>query len=419
MLATLLGCTGPEAPPVDDALDWSDVAPIVGRHCAGCHQPGGVAGLALVSYDQVAAARDVVDYAVFSGDMPPWPAAPGDYAFADDPTLSPDEIDTLRRWIADDAPLGDADPTLVATAPPLQPLPEVTSELRFPAPYTPAALADDYRCIPLVPTEPFGPYIRGFEVVVGNPAVVHHVKLVAVYPHDGGAVLAAEDAADPGPGFACSDDDDVDYGGPSVLFGGWLPGSSATVFPDDMGLKLQPDPRFLVVMHYHPTGATWASDDTEVRLWTAPTVARPVDPHRITDLAWRLPPDEGGMLIPAGATGVDYTVSETVRELPLTAFDPAPAGVDVLSVQLHMHRLGTHGSVQVVRGGTATFLLDVPQWDFDWQLAYWLVAPVHLDPDDQLILDCNYDNPGPVDVTWGEGSDDEMCAAMVNVVPPS
>jgi hypothetical protein len=35
--------------------------------------------------------------------------------------------------------------------------------------------------------------------------------------------------------------------------------------------------------------------------------------------------------------------------------------------------------------------------------------PVRLDPGDKLRVECTWDNPTMKDVTWGEGTGDEMC----------
>jgi hypothetical protein len=34
---------------------------------------------------------------------------------------------------------------------------------------------------------------------------------------------------------------------------------------------------------------------------------------------------------------------------------------------------------------------------------------VRLDPGDKLRVECTWDNPTMKDVTWGEGTGDEMC----------
>ena len=82
-------------------------------------------------------------------------------------------------------------------------------------------------------------------------------------------------------------------------------------------------------------------------------------------------------------------------------------------------------------------LLQTPDWDFDWQQFYFYDAASGAAPrvsgGDTLVLTCTYnntlDNPGvqkalqeygytePVDISLGEGSLNEMCIALIGVIP--
>jgi hypothetical protein len=97
-------------------------------------------------------------------------------------------------------------------------------------------------------------------------------------------------------------------------------------------------------------------------------------------------------------------------------------------IGLHMHTLGTRGRLFVRRAsGTDDCALEIPRWDFDWQLGYRLAEPIHVDPADTLHIECEWDNsPGnqpivdgqpmePRDVNWGEDTFDEMCLGLVYV----
>jgi hypothetical protein len=95
----------------------------------------------------------------------------------------------------------------------------------------------------------------------------------------------------------------------------------------------------------------------------------------------------------------------------------------------------------VRRGGDVqqeSCLLDVPQWDFDWQRTYQLREPVLFEEGDGLWLRCTWDNSqanqpsGMVDTdgdgapdtyqqletrarNWGDGTTDEMCLGIFYV----
>jgi len=91
----------------------------------------------------------------------------------------------------------------------------------------------------------------------------------------------------------------------------------------------------------------------------------------------------------------------------------------------HMHLLGK-GMRIVLNPGTpgARTLLDVTNYNFDYQRSYNMAVPVPVKVGDRLQVTCSY-NPvlrqllpqlrrlPPRFVTWGDGSSDEMCLAIV------
>ena len=126
--------------------------------------------------------------------------------------------------------------------------------------------------------------------------------------------------------------------------------------------------------------------------------------------------------IPAGDPEVQFT--RTVRNW-------SDQDVTLGSVTGHMHLLGKRLKVEVVRAdGAEECALELPEWDFEWQQAYQLPDDdrITLAPGDGLRLSCTYDNSAenqpvvngeqqePRDVTWGEGSLDEMCLTYLGVI---
>jgi hypothetical protein len=100
------------------------------------------------------------------------------------------------------------------------------------------------------------------------------------------------------------------------------------------------------------------------------------------------------------------------------------------TVDVH-HDLGTGGSLRLIRAdGTEETLLELRDWDFDWQLVYHLAEPRRFHPGDELRVECRWDNSAanqpryggerrPVStVTWGEGTTDEMCVANLYISEP-
>jgi hypothetical protein len=100
-------------------------------------------------------------------------------------------------------------------------------------------------------------------------------------------------------------------------------------------------------------------------------------------------------------------------------------GREILRVAAHMHLLG-RGMQVVLNPGTpkARTLLNVTNYNFNNQSPYNLKTPVVTAPGDSIKVTCTYDPTlgqelpqlrklPPHFVTWGDGSSDEMCLALV------
>jgi hypothetical protein len=75
-----------------------------------------------------------------------------------------------------------------------------------------------------------------------------------------------------------------------------------------------------------------------------------------------------------------------------------------------MHTLGTHARLDVIRGGEPTCVLDIPRWDFNWQLFYRFEQPIAFEDGDVLRVSCSYNTETQdAPVTWGIETTDEMC----------
>ncbi len=106
---------------------------------------------------------------------------------------------------------------------------------------------------------------------------------------------------------------------------------------------------------------------------------------------------------------------------------PAPQGT-IVRLTAHMHLLG-RGMQIVLDPGTshAKTLLDVTNYNFDYQRSYDLAKPVTTAPGDTIGVTCTYDPTlrqkmpqlrklPPRYVTWGDGSSDEMCLGLVQYI---
>jgi hypothetical protein len=84
-----------------------DVVPILQKNCQNCHRPGQIAPMSLLTYKEARPWARSIRNAVTSGKMPPW-FADADYGhFLNERRLSRSDIETITRWADAGAPEGD------------------------------------------------------------------------------------------------------------------------------------------------------------------------------------------------------------------------------------------------------------------------------------------------------------------------
>src|SRR5579871_6344040 len=76
-----------------------DVEPILQRSCQECHRPGEIGPMSLLTYEQVRPWAKGIRSAVMTHAMPPWPADPHYGKFANDRSLTMQEIETISAWV--------------------------------------------------------------------------------------------------------------------------------------------------------------------------------------------------------------------------------------------------------------------------------------------------------------------------------
>jgi hypothetical protein len=101
--------------------------------------------------------------------------------------------------------------------------------------------------------------------------------------------------------------------------------------------------------------------------------------------------------------------------------------VKLISIQPHMHYRGKAMQVQAVYpDGKREMLIDVPQYDFNWQTTYVLKTPKLLPAGTRLESVAKFDNSknnpfnpnAGVAVHWGDQTTDEMHIAFLELAIP-
>ncbi len=379
-----------------------DVAPLLAQHCAACHRPGEVAPFALVSYDDAAQRSQQLVEVVSRRLMPPWKAVPGHGRFAGQRRLSTAEIELLVRWAAGGAPPGpeeDAPPLPQASAEWRLGTPDLVLEMPEPL-EIPADGANVFRWFALPVALSGEPMVTAFEFQAGNSQVVHH----AIMFLDNTGAAAKLDARDPGPGYES-------FGGPGFLptgyLGSWAPGVGPNRLPEGTGVAFRPGTVVALQMHYTPTGRP-ERDRSRVGLHFAknPSGLASVSTIPVFNVDIEIPPGQA-----------DHVVTASFR---------LPVPVRVIGYAPHMHYLGRRMSIRAEPpdAGMPLELLEVDDWDFNWQDQYRCLEPVALPTGTLLTVEAHYDNTAdnpanphlpPRVVQYGSQSHNEMCLAGIQV----
>lgn len=401
-----------DAADLPETVTYSEhVATVFNQHCVTCHRPNDVAPMSLLDYKSARPWAKSIRTAVVNRDMPPWDANPAHGVFANDISLSDREVALIQKWVDQGAKQGD--PALTPPTPEMHPAgswkmgrePDYVVELA--SVDVPADGPDLFVTQIYGATVPEGKWIQAIELLPGNTDVLHHVVTYL------------------GPfGMNDDDDDDVESAGvASTVFlndkakrptrmteaprigGVWVAGSPPTVFPEGYGHTVSADEIISLNMHYHPSGNA-GSDRSKLGIYYGEG-----EIERVITTSFAA---DAGLYIDAG--DADHREEAAY----LFANDSK-----ILSLLPHMHNRGKSMRYTLERpDGSTEVLLDVPQYDYDWQNIYRFAEPVDAPAGSIVHVEAHWDNsennpgnPDPtIDVPWGDGTNNEMLVAFIDFV---
>jgi hypothetical protein len=384
------GCVlerGPATVEADSAPTYHrTIARLLQRNCIECHRQGGVAPFPLETFAQVDAKAGMVRRMVQRDLMPPWfaaaPAPDSHSEWANDRSLSAREKKELLAWLDAGRPLGDpADAPQPRQWPGEWQIGTPDAIIRLPQPLEVKATGVmPYQYVSVETGFANDQWVRGFEVQPSAREVVHHVLVFVQQKGETRPRLSESD------GF----------------FAAYVPGNNAVIYPAGFAKPVPANSRLLFQIHYTPNG-TATRDQTRIGLLFASSVPRHV--IHVAGIA------DHRLAIPPGAD--NHLESATI---------PVPRPVKVLGYMPHMHVRGKAFRYEaILPSGDVRTLLEVPRYDFNWQLAYRYAEPVSLPAGSRVRaigwFDNSANNPANPDpsklVRWGPQTTDEMMLGYV------
>jgi hypothetical protein len=375
-----------------------DVSPIIHKNCVICHRPGEIGPMSLLNYQAARPWAKSIKEAVMSRTMPPWHADSSKTKFANDPSLSEEQIQKISQWVDSGAPIGN--PEFIPA------LPDIPNGWMMGEPdlifysvgetVVPANNPNiDYSGLifdTLVLTEDL--WIQGWELRPTIMGIVHHANLaLSPVPFNtelGGDVITQ--AARPGGDYV----------------GSYLPGCRPMYYPAGMAYLMPKGSNLAIQMH-----VIGVDKDINCGMMFGVKFAQGRIDKRIRIV---------------GLIGVDNNIDIEPYEKDYVLAAEAQLLFDtiILSSGAHMHTRGSAYTHQVIDQitGRSTLIAEVPRYDFNWQQTYWLSEPVFAVKGSLVRTIAHYnnsaDNPTNVDpsqrVKHGPWTSDEMLNAWAHSV---
>ena len=370
------------------------IAPIFNNHCMRCHREDEIAPFNLTCYEDVIGWEDTIMEVIEEGRMPPWFANSKHGEFANDSRLSAKQKDLIFTWIENGMPRGDSSDL---------PIPPVYTEgwqiqepdqvIVMPEAFAvPDGGIVDYQHFVIDPKWTEDKYIVATEARPQNRSVVHHILLHVIPPET-------------------TPENHHRIRGP--ILAGYAPGAIPLTTPDGVAIKVEAGSKLLFEMHYTPNGYA-QQDQSYVGLCFAK------DPSQIKH---ELKGDAASFPHRQLVIEPNEPRTQLVQDSRATKRDVA-----LISMTPHMHLRGKSFRYDLIDAETNNVietLLDVPAYDFNWQLKYVLKKPKVIRPGQFIRCTAVFDNsannlsnPDPDQrVRWGPQSEDEMMIGFMEYIP--
>jgi hypothetical protein len=416
-------------------ITWSGhIAPIIYENCTPCHRPEQSGSFDLLSYHDAKKRGSQIRLVTSTRNMPPWPADPTYSHFIGERWLSDSDIDLIGQWVQDGMPRGDSTrepappayftgsyfgkPDLVIRAQqPVQIKGNGTDRfliMKYPYRLERDTFADFFEFVPH--RRKLVHHVNGHLISYDAGRKFDYFKGEAIHESASGNVVDVFTKM----GIPYSDGKQPEFPAmtPNTVY--YLPGYIPPAYPEEIGgYRLKKDGLILLNnIHYGPSNAD-LTDSSHINVFfRAARVTRPIAEAQLGTFG--LSRTEPDFVIPPG----EIKTFHTQFTLPST--------ISMLSVNPHMHLLGTKYLAYAIRpGGDTVRIIRINKWDFRWQYYYTFKHPLKLEAGTTIHVFGTYDNTSkninnpffpPRTITQGNGVEsmkttEEMFQFIYTYVP--
>lgn len=386
----IYGCQFPDR---NENIFFSDIAPIIYKHCTPCHRENHAGPFNLISAKDIKNKAGIIASVVASGYMPPWPADINYTHFAGERFLAKEEIAKLKKWAENGAPLGDS---LNVPMPPVFIDEHVFGKpdlvLKMPEKIFLQGNSMDHFMVMKFPYELLqDTFVRLIEFVPGNKKLMHHMNAHFVQYDE------PEKKKNVYEGFwkinqdihesreihkklgLLYDDGNYPRLVPSIC--NYLPGVETNTFPDGIGgYKITRKGAIYVNdLHYGP-GKMDQYDSSYFNIYfSKKPPKRPMHEFQMGTLG--ISKIEPPLAIPPDSIKSFYTTLKINQDISL------------LTVTPHMHLLGKSFLAYAITPFQDTLpIVSIPKWDFRWQYFYKFKNMIKIPAGSEIIAKGVYDN---------------------------
>jgi len=374
--------------PHGDVTYSNQISRLLNARCVECHREGQIAPFPMTSYDEVFGWGEMITEVVDQGRMPPWYANPEHGEFSNDCRMNDDEKNLVALWVENGQPEGD--PADLPEPPVFNvgwtiPAPDKVFFMNEKGFKVPADGVVEYQYFEVESGFTEDKWIKAVQAKPGDLAVVHHIITFIVPPK--------------GPRRQ------VQLQGALI---GYAPGTQATEFEKGYAIKIPAGSKLVFQLHYTPVG-TAKLDRSSIGMVFA-------DPDEVTHEVLGGVCGTLDFMIPAGAANHEVVAKQTMER-----------DTTLLSMLPHLHLRGIAFTYEATYpDGTNEVLLEIPHYDFNWQLWYNLKEPKLLPKGTVLKCTATYDNSeenvynpdATVDVGYGDQTWEEMMFGWYTTATP-